>query len=95
MSRRLPCALHLRPPGVARQYEGSSRKLARQPTQRTPGRSVWLIQVQLELDDSPVLAIQHEGEHWYPACFRDSSKIRLPGAPADLERPAEPGLEAQ
>jgi hypothetical protein len=41
------------------------------------------------------LAIQHEGEDWYPTCFRDSSEIRLPEAQADLERPTEPELEAE
>ena len=56
MSRSLPCTLHLWPPGQARQYGGSSRKLAGQLPERTLGRSAWLIQVQLELGGSWVLA---------------------------------------
>jgi hypothetical protein len=54
------------------------------------GPDEWEICVQ-----APELAIQHEGEAWYPVCFRDSSEIRLPEAQADLERPAGPELEAQ
>jgi hypothetical protein len=40
------------------------------------GPDEWGICVQ-----APELAIQHEGETWYPTCFRDSSEIRLPEAP--------------
>jgi hypothetical protein len=54
------------------------------------GPDEWEICVQ-----APELAIQHDGEDWYPACFRDSSEIRLPEAQADLEWPAGPELEAQ
>ena len=54
------------------------------------GPDEWEICVQ-----APPLAIQHEGEAWYPVCFRDSSEIRLTGVQADLERPAWPELEAQ
>jgi hypothetical protein len=95
MSHSLPCTLRLRPPGQARQYGGSSGKLAWQLPEHTLGRSAWLFRVQLELGGSSVLAIQHEGEGWYPTCFGKSSEIRLPGAPADPECPAGPGLEEQ
>ena len=44
---------------------------------------------------APELATWHEGEDWYPTCFRDSSEIRLPEAQADLDRSAGPDLEAQ
>jgi len=44
---------------------------------------------------APELATWHEGEAWYPVCFRDASEIRLPEAQADLDRPAGPELEAQ
>ena len=44
---------------------------------------------------APELAIQHDGEDWYPTCFRDSSEIRLLVAQADLEWLAGPELEAQ
>jgi hypothetical protein len=44
---------------------------------------------------APELATWHEGEAWYPVCFRDSSEIRLPEAQAALEPPAGPELEAQ
>ena len=54
------------------------------------GPDEWEICVQ-----APELATWHEGEAWYPVCFRDSSEIRLPHAQADRERPAEPELEAQ
>jgi hypothetical protein len=40
---------------------------------------------------APGLATWHDGEDWYPACFRDSSEIRLPEAEADLDWP--PGAE--
>ena len=54
------------------------------------GPDEWEICVQ-----APELATWHEGEAWYPVCFRDASEIRLPEAHADLERPAGPELEAQ
>jgi hypothetical protein len=54
------------------------------------GPDEWEICVQ-----APELATWHEDEAWYPACFRDSSEIRLPEAQAVLEPPAEPELEAQ
>ena len=54
------------------------------------GPDEWEICVQ-----APELAIQHDGEDWYPTCFRDSSEIRLLEAQADLEWPAGPELEAQ
>jgi hypothetical protein len=54
------------------------------------GPDEWEICVQ-----APELVIEHEGEDWYPTCFRDSSEIRLPEAQADLARPDEPELEAQ
>ena len=54
------------------------------------GPDEWEICVQ-----APELAAWHEGEDWYPTCFRDSSEIRLPEAQAALDRPAEPELEAQ
>lgn len=54
------------------------------------GPDEWEICVQ-----APDLATWHQGEAWYPVCFRDSSEIRLPEAQADLERPAGPELEAQ
>ena len=56
MSRSLACTLHLWPPGQARQCTGSSRKLAGRLTDRALGRGAWLIQVQLELGGSWVLA---------------------------------------
>ena len=54
------------------------------------GPDEWEICVQ-----APELAIQHEGEDWYPTCFRDSSEIRMREAQADMDQPAEPELEAQ
>ena len=36
----------------------------------------------------PELATRHEGEARYPACFRNSSEIRLPEAHTDPDRPA-------
>jgi hypothetical protein len=54
------------------------------------GPDEWEICVQ-----APELATWHEGEAWYPVCFRDASEIRLPEAQADLDRPAGPELEAQ
>ena len=54
------------------------------------GPDEWEICVQ-----APELATWHEGEAWYPVCFRDSSEIRLPQAQADREPPAGPELEAQ
>ena len=54
------------------------------------GPDEWEICVQ-----APDLATWHEGEAWYPVCFRDSSEIRLPEAQPDLDRPAGPELEAQ
>jgi hypothetical protein len=54
------------------------------------GPDEWEICVQ-----APELAIWHDGEDWYPTCFRDSSEIRLLEAQADLEWPAGPELEAQ
>ena len=54
------------------------------------GPHEWEICVQ-----APEPAAWHEGEAWYPVCFRNSSEIRLPAAQADLERPAGPELEAQ
>ena len=44
---------------------------------------------------APELATWHDGEDWYPTCFRDSSEIRLPEAEADLDRPPGTELEAQ
>jgi len=54
------------------------------------GPDEWEICVQ-----TPELATWHEGEAWYPTCFRDSSEICLPEAQAGLDRPAGPELEAQ
>jgi hypothetical protein len=54
------------------------------------GPDEWEICVQ-----APELATWHEGEAWYPTCFRDSSEIRPPEAQADLKWPAGPELEAQ
>jgi hypothetical protein len=54
------------------------------------GLDEWEICVQ-----APELATWHEGEAWYPVCFRDSSEIRLHEAQADLGWPAGPELEAQ
>ena len=54
------------------------------------GPDEWEICVQ-----APELATWHDGEDWYPTCFRDSSEIRLPEAQADLECPAGPEMEAQ
>lgn len=54
------------------------------------GPDEWQICVQ-----TPELATQHDGETWYPSCFRDSSEIRLPDAQADLDRPGGPEPEAQ
>ena len=54
------------------------------------GPDEWEICVQ-----APELATQHEGEDWYPTCFRDSSEIRLPEAQANLERSVGPEPEAQ
>ena len=56
MSRSLARTVHLWPPGQARQHTGSSRKLAGRLTDRLLGRCAWLIQVQLELGGSWVLA---------------------------------------
>ena len=44
---------------------------------------------------APELATWHEGEAWYPTCFRDAYEIRPPEAQADLEWPGGPELEAQ
>jgi len=44
---------------------------------------------------APELATWHDGEDWYPTCFRGSSEIRLTEVEADLDRPAGPKLEAQ
>ena len=44
---------------------------------------------------APELATWHDGEAWYPTCFRDSSEIRLPEAQAGLDRAAGPELEAR
>ena len=44
---------------------------------------------------APDLATWHEGEAWYPVCFRDASEILPPEAQADWERPAGPELGAQ
>ncbi len=54
------------------------------------GPDEWEICVQ-----APELATWHDGEAWYPTCFRDSSEIRPPEAQPDLDRPAGPELEAQ
>ena len=54
------------------------------------GPDEWEIFVQ-----APALATWHEGEAWYPVCFRDASEIRLAEAQADLDRRAGPELEAQ
>jgi hypothetical protein len=54
------------------------------------GPDEWEICVQ-----APELATWHDGEDWYPTCFRDSSEIRLPEAEADLDRPPGAELEAQ
>jgi hypothetical protein len=54
------------------------------------GPDEWEICVQ-----APELASSHDGDDWYPTCFRDSSEIRLIEAQADLEWPAGPELEAQ
>ena len=54
------------------------------------GADEWEVGVQ-----TPELATLHDGEDWYPTCFRDSSEIRLPEAQTDLEWPAESELEAQ
>ena len=54
------------------------------------GPDEWEICVQ-----APELATWHEGEAWYPVCFRDASEIRQPEAQADLDRRAGPELEAQ
>jgi len=54
------------------------------------GLDEWEVCVQ-----APELATQHDGEDWYPTCFRDSSEIRLPEAQADLDWLAGPELEAQ
>ncbi len=55
MSRSLACTLHLRP-GQAKQCTEGSRKLAGRLTNRALGRGAWLIQIQLELGSSWVLA---------------------------------------
>ncbi len=54
------------------------------------GPDEWEICVQV-----PELATWHDGEAWYPVCFRDSSEIRLLQAQPDLDRPAGRELEAQ
>jgi hypothetical protein len=54
------------------------------------GPDEWEICVQ-----APELATWHDGDAWYPVCFRDSSEIRLPEAQAELEWPDGPELEAQ
>ena len=54
------------------------------------GLDEWEICVQ-----APDLATWHEGEAWYPVCFRDASEIRQPEPQPDLDRPAVPELEAQ
>jgi hypothetical protein len=54
------------------------------------GSDEWQICVQ-----DPELVSWHDGEAWYPVCFRDTSESRLPEAQADLERPEGPELEAQ
>jgi hypothetical protein len=56
MSRSLACTLHLWPPGQARRCTGGSHKLAGRLANRALGRSAWLIQIQLELGSSRVLA---------------------------------------
>jgi hypothetical protein len=43
---------------------------------------------------APELATWHDGEAWYPVCFRDASEIRLHEPQADLDRPAGPEPEA-
>ena len=57
---------------------------------RRCGPDEWEICVQ-----APELATWHEGEAWYPVCFRDSSEIRLPQRTGGLEPPTGPELEAQ
>ena len=52
------------------------------------GPDEWEICVQ-----APELATSHDGEDWYPTCFRGLLQIRLPEAQAALECPAGP--EAQ
>jgi len=54
------------------------------------GPDEWEICVQ-----TPDLATWHDGEAWYPVCFRDASEIRTPQAQADVGRPGGPELEAQ
>jgi hypothetical protein len=56
MSCSLACTLHLWPPGQARQCTGGSHKLAGRLTNRALGRGTWLIQIQLKLGSSRVLA---------------------------------------